>query len=87
LNSEDHNQSNHLFARKNLATTVFKLADQNIPTNAAQLGGTEWVKITIPLTTITVGFVALRMWWRVKQQGKVGLSDAAILGALVSEAL
>ena len=55
----------------------------NSPTNADQLGGTLWVKITIPLTVLAVMFVVVRVWWRLKMIGKLGYSDIAIIGAAV----
>lgn len=60
------------------------MVSPNTPTNADQLGGTDWVKITIPLTTIAVMFVALRVWWRLKMIGKIGYSDMAIIAAAVN---
>jgi len=59
------------------------MANLNIPTNDAHLGGVTWVKITIPLTIITIGFVALRIWWRYKQLRKIKPSDVAVILAMV----
>jgi hypothetical protein len=60
------------------------MVSPNLPTNADELGGTEWVKITIPLTAVTILIVTLRVWWRYRMVGKIGYSDMAIVAATAS---
>ncbi|KAG9228988.1 hypothetical protein BJ875DRAFT_214150 [Amylocarpus encephaloides] len=53
--------------------------------------GNLWIEVTIPVFVLTVFIVGLRLWWRARLAGRVGLTDIvlmlSLMCALVQEVL